>query len=129
MSSGKTPSGTSSPEVKAAANVEGNNEDPTGVSLRKAWRTLISNVVVAANAAEKVIGDRSSAVDPAVSEKHKKVLDSALLQTLKARSDIVRTAIAAEARLRGNAKETEALECCLRSQPSMGRKRKRDLHV
>ena len=99
-------------------------EDHTATRLRRSWRALASSLVVAARAAEKVA--KNGGLDDPKASKEKKAMDEALEQTLRARADLTRQAALCEAKLRGNAKETEALECSMRSGPSVGVKRKRD---
>ena len=79
---------------------------------------------MAARAAEKVA--QNGGLDDTKAAKEKKAMDEALEQTLRARADLTRQAALCEAKLRGNAKETEALECSMRSGPSVGVKRKRE---
>ena len=99
-------------------------DDHTAARLRRSWRALASSLVVAARAAEKVA--KNGGLDGSKASKEKKAMDEALEQTLRARADLTRQAALCEAKLRGNAKETEALECSMRSGPSVGVKRKRD---
>lgn len=98
-------------------------DDHTANRLRRSWRALASSLVVAARAAEKVA--KNGGLDDPKASKEKKAMDEALEQTLRARADLTRQATLCEAKLRGNAKETEALECSMRSGPSVGVKRKR----
>mmetsp|Transcript_28242 Transcript_28242/g.83208 ORF Transcript_28242/g.83208 Transcript_28242/m.83208 type:complete len:133 (-) Transcript_28242:93-491(-) len=98
-------------------------EDPTSTRLRRAWRSFASSLVVAARAAEK--SAKTASAKGSATEAEKKAVDDALVTMLRARSELRRVGSLVEARLRGNAKETEALELCLRSQPCIGRKRKR----
>ena len=99
-------------------------DDHNATRLRRSWRALASSLVVAARAAEKVA--QSGGLDDPKAAKEKKAMDEALEQTLRARADLTRQAALCEAKLRGNAKETEALECSMRSGPSVGVKRKRE---
>ena len=98
-------------------------DDHNATRLRRSWRALASSLVVAARAAEKVA--QNGGLDDPKAAKEKKAMDEALEQTLRARADLTRQAALCEAKLRGNAKETEALECSMRSGPSVGVKRKR----
>lgn len=102
-------------------------DDHTATRLRRSWRALASSFVVAARAAEKVA--KNGGMDDPKASKEKKAMDEALEQTLRARADLTRQAALCEAKLRGNAKETEALECSMRSGPSVGVKRKRGAEV
>ena len=97
-------------------------DDPSAARLRRAWRSLASNLVVAARAAEKVA--KAGGVDEAPT-KDKKSMDDSIDHVLRARTDISRQAALCEAKLRGNAREMEALECSMKSTSSAGIKRKR----
>ena len=99
-------------------------DDHNATRLRRSWRALASSLVVAARAAEKVA--QNGGLDDTKAAKEKKAMDEALEQTLRARADLTRQAALCDAKLRGNAKETEALECSMRSGPSVGVKRKRE---
>ena len=99
-------------------------DDHNATRLRRSWRALASSLVVAARAAEKVA--QNGGLDDPKAAKEKKAMDEALEQTLRARADLTRQAALCDAKLRGNAKETEALECSMRSGPSVGVKRKRE---
>lgn len=54
-----------------------------------------------------------------------KELDESVVQFLKTRIEYGRNILHLEAKLQGKAKEMEAMDCYLRSQPRVGRKRKR----
>jgi hypothetical protein len=84
--------------------------------LARSWRSLVSSIVVTTRAAEKL------ALHPNASGKE---LDDAVEQTVRARQDFRRYLTTIEAKLLGQAKETEALTGMLQSQPSTGCKRKR----
>jgi hypothetical protein len=89
-------------------------EDASTIHLRRAWRSFASTIVVAARAAGK-------AKDASTKE-----LDDAVVSVLRGRIMFRRSVTHVEAKLTGQAQEMEALEGCMRSQPSVGRKRKRD---
>ena len=115
-------------------------------SLRKAFRSFASSLIVAARQAEKVAAasektNNKSSPDNTYNKgketttgdvKAKTESDiNTPLQTsvetiLKQRQTVRSTATLLEGRLRGNVKESEALHCCLKSQPCVvgGRKRK-----
>ena len=112
---------------------EARKEDPTAIRLRRAWRSLASSLVVAARAAEKTakaaaaaeVAAQNQVAGAAAAKFDRKGVEDALFTTLRARTELRRVATLAEAKLRGNARETESLELCQRSQPSIGKKRKR----
>ena len=122
--SGKSQSSAASTTATDAVRESSMGDDHTAARLRRSWRALASSLVVAARAAEKVA--KNGGLDDPKASKEKKAMDEALEQTLRARADLTRQAALCEAKLRGNAKETEALECSMRSGPSVGVKRKRD---
>ena len=121
--SGKSQSSAASTTATDAVRKSSMGDDHTAARLRRSWRALASSLVVAARAAEKVA--KNGGLDGSKASKEKKAMDEALEQTLRARADLTRQAALCEAKLRGNAKETEALECSMRSGPSVGVKRKR----
>jgi hypothetical protein len=82
--------------------------------IRRSWRSFASSIVVTARAAEKAAARPSSS----------KELDDAVVTNVRARIEFRRYCSLMEGALRGQAKESEALEGMLRSQPNMGRKRK-----
>ena len=82
--------------------------------LRRSWRSLASSIVVTVQAAEKAATRPSG----------NKELDDAIVTNVRARMEFRRYCSLMEGALRGQAKESEALEGMLRSQPNMGRKRK-----
>jgi hypothetical protein len=87
--------------------------------LSRAWRSLVSAVIVATRAA-----DKHSKQQQQPDVRINKELEDAVDQTLRARNDFRRYVTAMEANLLGQAKETEALVGMLQSQPRLGRKRK-----
>ena len=114
-------------------------------SLRKAFRSFASSLIVAARQAEKVAaasektnnksspdnnnskGKETDNVKEAKTESDINTpLQTSVETILKQRQTVRSTATLLEGRLRGNVKESEALHCCLKSQPCVvgGRKRK-----
>ena len=117
-------------------------------SLRKAFRSFASSLIVAARQAEKVAAasektNNKSSPDNNNNNKGKETttgdvkeaktesdintpLQTSVETILKQRQTVRSTATLLEGRLRGNVKESEALHCCLKSQPCVvgGRKRK-----
>ena len=116
-------------------------------SLRKAFRTFASSLIVAARQAEKVAaasektnnksspdnnnnkGKETSTGDVKEAKTESDIntpLQTSVETILKQRQTVRSTATLLEGRLRGNVKESEALHCCLKSQPCVvgGRKRK-----
>lgn len=89
-------------------------EDHSTIHLRRAWRSFASAIVVAASAAGKA------------KDASEKDLDDAVVSVLRARIVFRRSLAHVEAKLIRQAQETEALEGCMRSQPTAGHKRKRD---
>jgi len=120
---------TSRPTSTSSDGKKQREEDQSAVRLRRAWRSFSSSLVVAARAAEKVAKNSTGGDNPSTTgsvAKDKKDMNDALETTLRFRGELIRQTALCEAKLRGNAKETEALECSMRSQPSIGVKRKRD---
>mmetsp|Transcript_16605 Transcript_16605/g.27519 ORF Transcript_16605/g.27519 Transcript_16605/m.27519 type:complete len:146 (+) Transcript_16605:60-497(+) len=121
------PSGASSQQSDnkrpASAAAAATSSTPTSETekLSRAWRSLVSAVVVATRAADKHSKQARGGGD---ATRHNKELEEAVDQTLRARNDFRRYVTATEATLLGQAKETEALVGMLQSQPRMGRKRK-----
>jgi hypothetical protein len=89
-------------------------EDNSTIHLRRAWRSFASTIIVASRAAGKA--KDASAKD----------LDDAVVSVLRGCIAFRRCVTHVQAKLTGQAQETEALEGCMRSQPSLGRKRKRE---
>lgn len=118
-----SPSATSSPSTDVTK-----SNDDSAASLRKSFRSFASALIVTARSAEKVVAADITATDPAKRKAAKDAqtqLDSAVQMILKQRQSVRRTATLLESKLRGNVKESEALHCCLRSQPCVGGGRKR----
>lgn len=116
-------------------------------SLRKAFRSFASSLIVAARQAEKVAaasektnnksspdnnnnkGKETTTGDVKEAKTESDIntpLQTSVETILKQRQTVRSTATLLEGRLRGNVKESEALHCCLKSQPCVvgGRKRK-----
>ena len=89
-------------------------EDASTHTWRRLWQRYTQSVIHADRTAVK-------AKDPASKE-----LGDAVVGMLRCNVDLRRTLTYLEAKLTGQAQETEALEGCMRSQPRIGRKRKRD---
>mmetsp|Transcript_30894 Transcript_30894/g.55984 ORF Transcript_30894/g.55984 Transcript_30894/m.55984 type:complete len:132 (-) Transcript_30894:1487-1882(-) len=88
-------------------------------NVRRSFRSFASSLIVAARQAEKVAA--MSGPDTPLDKTAKEAVE----MILKQRQSVRRTATILEGKLRGNVKESEALHCCLRSQPCVGgRKRK-----
>ena len=85
--------------------------------LGKVWRHLASSIVGLIGKAEKAGSDPTPA--------HRKELDESVLSVLRTRMEWHRLMSHVEARLQGKAQEMEALDCYVRTQPRLGRKRKR----
>lgn len=112
--------------------------DGASRSLRKAFRSYASSLIVAARQAEKMVvataatvqkGKDDTKAKGSATEAEKKDADplhASVQQILKHKQLVRRTATLLEDQLRGNVKESEALQCTLKSQPCIvgGRKRK-----
>jgi len=98
-----------------------NSSDKDGAfNVRRSFRSFASALIVAARQAEKVAAT-SGSDKPAPDKTTKEAIE----MILKQRQAVRRMATILEGKLRGNVKESEALHCCLRSQPCVGgRKRK-----
>jgi len=87
--------------------------------LSRLWRTMVTSVLVATSKAEKAAKEANKAT--------LKEVDEAVIAFLRNRVDWGRLISYLEAKLEGKAKEMEILQHYVRSQPSMGiRKRKRE---
>ncbi|KAL9188646.1 hypothetical protein ACHAXT_007024 [Thalassiosira profunda] len=127
---------------KKDESTEGSSESPSKKSaekddavtrLNKSFRTYSSSMVMATKQAKKMADlqgegkakskDKKGAADRKQAEGQLKLAAEALI---KYRQQVRQTVTALEGKIRGNAKESEALECSLRSQPCIGgRARKR----
>ena len=121
---------------KSKSNTSISATDAPSRNLRRAFRSFASALIVAARQAEKVVNannndeSKPSSKDDKSSDKtkveEKDPLQSSVETVLKLRQTLRTTATKLEALMKGNVKETEALQCCLKSQPCVvgGRKRK-----
>lgn len=112
---------TQKPETPTKADPHAGSEEKRSTTtdadkLARTWRALVSSIVVTTRAAEKL----ASQPDASGNE-----LEEAVEQTVRARQEFRRYVTTIEAKLLGQAKETEALTGMLQSQPSIGNKRKR----
>lgn len=94
-------------------------EDASTYTLRRLWLRYGQATHHAGRAAEKAVAAKGD-------EQANKDLGEAIVGVLKSNVDLRRTITHVEAKITGQAKETEALEGCMRSQPSVGLKRKRN---
>ena len=130
--SAAAPKGSSSNESTYARANKSLDKD----GVRRAFRSFASALIVAARHAEKVAiagGSVTPQISNTTSDKSKAgnnkngkdPLDESVGMVIKQRHGFRRAVVILEGKLRGNAKESEALHCCLRSQPCVGgRKRK-----
>ena len=124
---------------KNPSTINESSADGASRSLRKAFRSYASSLIVAARQAEKMVvataatvqkgKDDTKAKGSATVKEEKKDTDplhASVQQILKHKQLVRRTATLLEDQLRGNVKESEALQCTLKSQPCIvgGRKRK-----
>ena len=116
----KHPVPSSRPSSEAASAIKSADKDAV-MNVRRSFRSFASSLIVAARQAEKVAATKSSGSDTVAD----KSLEEAVQMILKQRQAVRRTATLLEGTLRGNISQSEALHCCLRSQPCVGgRKRK-----
>jgi len=119
-------------DKKSKSNTSFSAADAPSRNLRRAFRSFASALIVAARQAEKKVdaNNKPSSKDDKSSDKtkveEKDQLQSSVETVLKLRQTLRTTATKLEDTLRGNVKESEALQCCLSSQPCIigGRKRK-----
>ena len=123
-------------DKKSKSNTSVSATDAPSKNLRRAFRSFASALIVAARQAEKVGNannndeSKPSSKDDKSSDKtkveEKDPLQSSVETVLKLRQTLRTTATKLEALMKGNVKESEALQCCLKSQPCVvgGRKRK-----
>jgi len=124
-------------DKKSKSNTSISAAEAPSRNLRRAFRSFASALIVAARQAEKKVDANnndeskpSSKDDNKSSEKtkaeEKDPLQSSVETILKLRQTLRTTATKLENTLRGNLKESVALQCCLKSQPCVvgGRKRK-----
>ena len=94
-------------------------EDASTSHLRGRWLRYGQAIHHAGRTAEKAVAAKGD-------EQANKDLSEAVVGVLKSNIDLRRVITHIEANITGQAKETEALEGCMRSQPCVGRKRKRN---
>ena len=93
------------------------------LNVRKSFRSFASSLIVAARQAEKVAA--AGGIGASKAKTTKDPLEESVVMMLDKKKAVRRAATFLEGKLRGNVKESEALHCCLRSQPCVGgRKRK-----
>jgi hypothetical protein len=94
------------------------------IDLRRTYRSFASTLTIAAKAADKLSAAKESDSEKSHEDLEKQLKD-AVRMTLNQRQIMRERATLLEGRLCGNAKESEALHCMLRSTPCVGgRKRK-----
>ena len=124
-------------DKKTKSNTSISAADAPSRNLRRAFRSFASALIVAARQAEKKVDANnndeskpSSKDDNKSSDKtkveEKDPLQSSVETIIKLRQTLRTTATKLEDKLRGNLIESDALQCCLKSQPCVvgGRKRK-----
>jgi hypothetical protein len=120
---------TTQTKTKAAAGGETTTTTtaaaPTTVeagNLSRAWRSLVSSVIVTKRSAEKL----SSNSDPQQQQNSKKEFEEATKQTVRAREELRRCITALESQILRQVTETAELSAMLLCQPKVaGQKRKR----
>eukprot|EP00544_Gedaniella_sp_CCMP2646_P012469 CAMPEP_0202480222 /NCGR_PEP_ID=MMETSP1361-20130828/298_1 /ASSEMBLY_ACC=CAM_ASM_000849 /TAXON_ID=210615 /ORGANISM="Staurosira complex sp., Strain CCMP2646" /LENGTH=122 /DNA_ID=CAMNT_0049107641 /DNA_START=146 /DNA_END=514 /DNA_ORIENTATION=+ len=114
---------TPSPAAKAKTNNSSpgrvKEEDSSTHALRRLWLRYGQATHNAGRIAEKAVTAKGD-------EQANKDLGEAVVGVLKSNIDLRRAITHVEGKITGQAKETEALEGCMRSQPCVGRKRKRN---
>ena len=123
----KSKPGTSSTESSAGSSPSSRAE--TLRSLRKAFHTYATSLIVASRTACENAAAASGGASKAASggADDIKPVKEAVEFMLQQRQLVRQSATMLEGKLRGNVKESEALLCCLKSQPCVGvggRKRK-----
>ena len=124
-------------DKKSKSNTSISAADAPSRNLRRAFRSFASALIVAARQAEKKVDgtnddskpsskDDNKSSDKTKVEEKKDALQTSVETILKLRQTLRTTATKLEDRLRGNIRESEALQCCLKSQACVvgGRKRK-----
>ena len=123
-------------DKKSKSNTSISAAEAPSRKLRRAFRSFASALIVAARQAEKKVDannnddSKPSSKDDKSSDKtkvdEKDQLQSSVETVLKLRQTLRTTATKLEDTLRGNVKESEALQCSISSQPCVvgGRKRK-----
>ena len=126
-------SSVGSSAVGSVPSLESSEQQPSSTTAKertfnnfhKSFRSFVSSLIVASKQAEKVAAATSS--DAKEKKTAKDVpLDDAIELLLKQRQSVRQSATLLEGKIRGNVKGSEALQCCLKSQPCVagGRKRK-----
>jgi hypothetical protein len=105
-------SGVKSSSPAAAASNE--QKDASTYLLRQKWQRYAQSVIHADRTAEKA------------KDANSKEVGDAIIGVLRSNVDLRRTITYVEGKLTGQAQEMQALEGCMRSQPCVGRKRKRE---
>ena len=127
-------SSVGSSAVGSVPSLESSEQQPSSTTAKertfnnfhKSFRSFVSSLIVASKQAEKVAAATSS-TDAKEKKTAKDVpLDDAVELLLKQRQSVRQSATLLEGKIRGNVKGSEALQCCLKSQPCVagGRKRK-----
>eukprot|EP00956_Cyclotella_meneghiniana_P020320 scaffold35611_cov32-Cyclotella_meneghiniana.AAC.1 len=111
------------PNKEGSAETKKTKPDNSVTSLRRTFRSYASSLSLAARAASKLVEEApGKATD--VKETQKNFKDG-VKHTLLLRQSLREKSALLEGKLRGNAKESQALHCMLRSQPCVsGVKRK-----
>jgi hypothetical protein len=107
---------------------EAQQESNPVTSLRKTFRSYASTLTLAARSAEKLLAKKANPSDVATTELDPKIredLKNSVKMTLKMKQALREQTALIEGNLRGNAKESEALHCMLRSQPCAGGKKRK----
>jgi hypothetical protein len=116
---------TPSPAAKAKTNNSSagrvKEEDSSTHALRRLWLRYGQATHNAGRIAEKAVAAKGDEQEQA-----NKDLGEAVVGVLKSNIDLRRAITHVEGKITGQAKETEALEGCMRSQPCLARKRKRN---
>ena len=101
-------------------------DENCAASLRRSFRSFVSSLIVAARSAEKLshVGTAANNGTGKSTQESQSQFDSAVKIILQQRQSVRQTASLLEGKLRGNAKESEALLCSLQSLPCVGVKRK-----
>ena len=111
-----TPS-SSNPSVAPPTTSSNNTYLTHEERLGKTWRNLASATVGCFSKAEKASQETT--------REHIKELDDSVLTFIRFRMEWIRLLSHVQAKLQGKQQEMEALECYIRTQPRLGRKRKR----
>jgi len=119
------PAVASSTNANASTNTANATTEPSSQQrqypedrLARTWRSLASSVVVAGQKAERCAADKNN--------RTLKELDDVVVGFLRTRVEWGRLISYLEAKLEGKAQEMETLQQYVKTQPSLGRKRKRE---